>query len=352
MAHRPPPVEAARSSSDAETTLAWIDRMVGARPPYARKMVDAIVGVGERLWDRNIGPVSRGVPRAELSPKVLRKLRFLTCNLYAAGALTSLLLSRRRPPLFAPLALTKHLAGLGPEPLAAITRLCFPALGRFVLRPECERVVAVGAFIAAIDHAFDHGLGQWAPAERGRRLHLILSGAWRPEDGFLRFVYELRGLMERGLDGPEQGRYQAALDQCHAWVDAEVASFTGVPDPRGLSHRMAGVEGTIAGIAFPLGDFLDEPARDWMLSASLFVQMFDDWVDREQDAADLRETPALTGVWRDVEVEAQWRRTVLGLEQLARASDLGRPAFVAVVRATYSEAMYAVMRAMVVGLAD
>jgi hypothetical protein len=77
----------------------------------------------------------------------------------------------------------------------------------------------------------------------------------------------------------------------------------GEPDPRGLGHRLAGVEGTIDGLLFPVADGGEGPRR-WMYDVSLFVQIMDDWLDAEADAALDRSTPVVTGEWTFADVEA------------------------------------------------
>ncbi|MCC6624016.1 MAG: hypothetical protein IT385_22355 [Deltaproteobacteria bacterium] len=328
------------------------DTLARERHPWARPVVDAIAAVGDRHWRRIVAPLVARAAGPDLGPKVVRKLRFLTCNLYSAGSLTALLLSGRRPRMLEPLVLVARLPSVDERALARVASLCLRALGRLALTRECERVVIVGAFIAAIDHAFDHALEHWSPAERGERMHALLRREWQPDRGLLGLVAALRERMEAGLDARARARFAPALAKCHAWVDAEVRSLTRAPDPAGLSHRLAGVDGTIAGIAFPLGEWLDARAVDWMIACSLFVQMFDDWVDRAQDAAAGRETPALTGAWTWASVESQWDVTVQGVAPIVRAVVAPRGPLADFATGVYVEAMYDVMRAMVVGIAD
>ena len=120
----------------------------------------------------------------------------------------------------------------------------------------------------------------------------------------------------------------------------------GEPDPSGLGHRLAGVEGTIDGLLFPVVRYAGEGARAWMYDVSLFVQVMDDWFDAEADARDRRDTPVTTGRWTLVDVAAAWHRSADGIETLVRASGLDSPRYVRFVRAAYVLMMHEVMEAM------
>src|SRR6185369_17421050 len=131
------------------------------------------------------------------------------------------------------------------------------------------------------------------------------------------------------------------------WIRAEVRAMSGVPDPEGLGHRRAGVEGTIDGLLFPVVRWAGEGARAWMYDVSMFVQVMDDWLDAEMDAASDRSTPVLAGAWRLAELEESWQRTIHGIEALVRAAGLGSPRYVRFVREAYVLMMHEVMEAMV-----
>jgi len=120
----------------------------------------------------------------------------------------------------------------------------------------------------------------------------------------------------------------------------------GEPDPRGLGHRLAGVEGTIDGLLFPVVRYAGEGARAWMYDVSLFVQVMDDWLDYEMDAASDRSTPVVTGEWTFADVASTWRKSVAGLEELVRSAGLTSPRYVCFIREAYVLMMHQVMEAM------
>jgi hypothetical protein len=140
--------------------------------------------------------------------------------------------------------------------------------------------------------------------------------------------------------------FERAMEHVTGWIRAEVRAMCGEPDPTGLGHRLAGVEGTIEGLLFPVARYADEGTRAWMVDVSLFVQVLDDWFDYEVDARSDRATPVTTGAWTFADVAATWRRTTAGIEALVRASGLSSPRYVRFVREAYVLMMHEVMVAM------
>ena len=120
----------------------------------------------------------------------------------------------------------------------------------------------------------------------------------------------------------------------------------GEPDPEGLGHRRAGVEGGIDGLLLPIVRYAGEGARTWMYDVSMYMQIMDDWLDAEIDAASQRSTPVLDGRWTFADVERSWARTVRGLEALVRAAGLRSPHYLRFVGEAYVFMMREVVDAM------
>ncbi len=219
-------------------------------------------------------------------------------------------------------------------------------MGRFAYADQHRRIALVSAFIVVVDHVLDHCMAD-APERRGPRLEAVIDGRVAPDTPELSLVRALAVAMGDGLDGrrPRGLRRRDGAGR-RGWIRAEVRAMRGEPDPQGLGHRLAGVEGTIDGLLFPVVRYAGEGARAWMYDVSMFVQLMDDWIDVEADARSDRPTPMVTGEWTFADVEASWRRTVAGIEALVRAAGLTSPRYVRFAREAYVLMMYDVMEAM------
>jgi hypothetical protein len=166
-----------------------------------------------------------------------------------------------------------------------------------------------------------------------------------PEQSLLRAIAAAMG---EGITDPrEQADFAAALGRVEEWIRAEMRALLGEPDPRGLGHRLAGVEGGIDGLLFPVIRWAGEGARRWAYDVSMFMQIADDWLDYDIDLRAGCVTPVTSGVWRFADVEAAWRRSVEGLESLVRAAGLTAPHYVRFLRDAYVLMIGEVLEAMI-----
>lgn len=333
-----------------------LEALMGEPPLWARIFADAVFSVVFRDYDRVIRPlIERYWPASldENAPEAKdgEKLRFLTCNLYAAAPYTALFCSPKRPFILGVAVWLGHLFNMSPATLGYFAKLALHVFGRFALESERRRIVLISAFIATIDHTFDHLMESDSPEERGRKIRALLANEYRPETGPLALCRAFLDEMQVNLRAEDRPAFEAAVNKCMEWCDSEVKGMTGVPDPLGLCHRLAGVEGTIDGLIFPVYRYAGENARQWMYSVSLFVQMMDDWIDYEKDMSDIRETPVITGKWTFADVEQQWHKTVEGIRELARSSGLDNDSYLDFVRGNYVFMMREVMQAMSRGTA-
>ncbi len=352
------PPETLASALSNDERIARLRAMVGASNPVVRPFTDAIRAVVFEKYDRYVLPLVQATWPSVLREPFGKKLRFLACNLYASAPYT-VLFCAPKPPL--PIALAVR-AGDGLRlPSAALSRagaLAVRLLGRVSLEQEHRRIILISAFIAAIDHAFDHCMEGIAPLERERRIKGLLAGTWDPREepdhekrAPLALTRALQVAMADGITGVDELVFDAALARVIEWVESEVKGMTGVPDPRGLGHRLAGVEGTIDGLVFPVHAWAGEGARQWMYGVSMYTQMIDDWIDFEDDSRDIRTTPVITGAWTFEAIEEKWRETVAGIEALARDGGATGEPYVAFLRDAYVAMINEVMEAMIVGLA-
>lgn len=362
LAHKPTHLRLVSAAPAEEKRLTGLMRrnrleaLMGEPPLWARIFADAVFSVVFRDYDRVVRPlIARYWPASldEAAPegKDGKKLRFLACNLYAAAPYTALFCSPKRPFVLGIAVRLGRLFDMSPATLGYFAKLALYAFGRVALASERRRIVLISAFIATIDHTFDHLMSDDTPEERGRKIRGLLEGGYRPEHGPLALCRAFLDAMQEDLRADDRPAFAAAVEKCVEWCDSEVKGMTGVPDPLGLCHRLAGVEGTIDGLIFPVYRYAGENARQWMYGVSLFVQMMDDWIDYEKDMSDIRETPVITGKWTFADVEAQWRETVEGICELARSSGLDNESYLAFVRGNYVFMMREVMQAMSRGTA-
>jgi hypothetical protein len=304
-----------------------------------------------RHYDRFVMPLIRNHWPAVLNQPFGTKLRLAACNLYASAPYTVLFCAPNRPLV---IKLVTDVANFLPLPFAVLgygTRAAMAVLGRVTLAAEHRRIILVAAFIATIDHALDHCMTD-PPEERGRKLKGLLDGSYEPETPELKLTRALQLAMSHGLAGWERGPFERAMSKLKDWVDAEVAGMTGVVDSSGLGHRVAGVEGTIDGLLFPVHRYAGEGARRWMYNVSMFTQMMDDYIDLEKDIEEGRNTPVLSGDWTFDDIASMWRQTITGIEELTRAGGLTARHYIRFIREAYVLMMCEVLEGMASGIAD
>ena len=346
---------------DETTRISALRELLGRPNEDVRPFVDAIREVVFAGYARHVVPLIHAHwPQAldARSPDAAAgtKLKFLACNLYASAPYTVLFCSERRPWMIGCAVSLGGFLGLTPSALSSTGAVAMKLLGRFCAQGEQRRIVLIAAFIATIDHAFDHCLEGVPPHERERRMKGLLDGTWLPDEGAahagpFRLTRALQTAMAEGIEGEDKRVFEAALARVVEWVESEVKSMTGIVDPAGLCWRTAGVEGTIDGLVFPVHRYAGPGARAWMYGVSLFVQIMDDWIDAEKDRRDIRPTPVLTGRWTLTSIVTSWDETVAGIEKLARESGLVHDGYRVFVRDSYQLMIHEVMEAMCRGTA-
>ena len=328
---------------------------MGTPDRSVRHLALAIRSTAHRHFDSHVDPlVLASWPGLKGQP-FYQKLRIGACDLYASAPYTALFCAPRRPLLIRAVTGLGNRLPLSSSALALLGRGAMEVIGRFAYPREHRRIVLISAFIVVVDHVFDHCMRE-APEERGEKLLAVIDG--RPWEGRalgpdahegerpLSLVRALASAMGERLEADERVAFEAAMVRVREWIRAEVRAMLGLPDPLGLGHRLAGVEGTIDGLLFPVVRFAGEGARTWMYDVSMFVQVMDDWLDYEIDIASNRPTPVTTGDWTFTDVERTWRKTITGIEELVRAGGLDSPRYVRFVREAYVLMMHEVMEAM------
>lgn len=335
-----PPPPRAVTMTDAERA-AVVRQILGTVDNALKPFPDGIRKVVFERHDRFVRPLIDKHWPESLQERAGQKLRFLTCNLYATAPYT-VLFSAPNPPW--PVALSRVVGSglrLHPAILSGLAGLTARAVGTILPESTERRILVTAAFIATIDHVYDHCFDGVEPRERGRRMHGLLDGSWAPDAttphaGAFRLVRALHDAMADGIDNDEdRAQLARALSTLREYIDAEVKAMTGVPDPSGRAWRMAGVRGTIDGLVFPVWRFCGEQARRWMYDVSLFVQVLDDFLDAARDVHDIRPTPILSGAWDETTLQQIWQQTIDGIVGLAKDSGITDDNWIQLVRETY-----------------
>lgn len=331
--------------------IAELRTLLGRADPSVEQLAVGIRELTSRQYERHVMPLIVKHWPAVLDDPFATKLRLAACDLYASAPYTVLFCAPNRPlsvGLITDVAnrfrVPNMILGLG-------SRAAVNVLGRVTLQEQHRRIILIAAFIATVDHTFDHCMAD-EPQERGRKLHALLDGNWEPDTPPLALTRALRVEMARNLPPREELHFERALGRLKDWVDSEVAGMTGSVDPTGLGHRLAGIQGTIDGLLFPIYHYAGEGARKWMYDVSLFVQMMDDYIDLERDTADGRLTPVISGEWAFDDIAATWHKTVGGIELLVREGGLSAPHYVRFIREAYVLMLTEVLEGMASGLAD
>lgn len=323
-------------------------RLVGDADPSVRALTEGLRALTSRSYNRWVMPLIQAHwPALESDPFAL-KLRLATCNLYGSAPYMVLLCAPHRPLFFQAVSRVANALPLPPRTLAPLGRAALAVLERLQgYEATHRRIILVAAFVATIDHCFDHLMDE-PPAERGRLIKQLIDGHWQPDSPPQRLARALRDEMGRDLAVHERQPFADAMRTLHAWVDSEVASLLGQDDPTGLGHRLAGIEGVIDGLLVPVKHYAGDDARAWMVDVSLFVQMMDDWIDLEGDLETGFRTPVVLGQWTYDDIATAWRRTLQGLERLIRNAGLTSPHYVALLRESY----IMMLQEVVEGMAD
>ncbi len=298
-----------------------------------------------RHFDAHVVPLVEREWPALMRSSFSAKLRIGTCDLYASAPYTALFCSEARPPLVRAVTAVANGLPLSPATLSLLGRGAMEVIGRLDYGGAHRRIVIVAAFIVVVDHVFDHCMTEPAEA-RGAKLLDVMDGRRAPDSDPLRLVRALVLAMGNGLGPRDQIAFDAAMERVRGWIRAEVRAMAGEADPSGLGHRLAGVEGTIEGLLFPVARYASDGTRRWMVDVSMFVQVMDDWLDYELDLDSGRPTPVTTGVWTLADVSASWEKTLSGIVLVVRAAGLSSPHYVALVRESYVLMMHEVMEAM------
>ena len=144
---------------------------------------------------------------------------------------------------------------------------------------------------------------------------------------------------------------------------AEGRAVRQLPDPTGMGHRSAGIDGVLKGMWYVMGPLMGLQAglsqfekdqwnreQQWMADTTLLMQMIDDWVDQDEDR-DLRLTPVVTGDWTLDAASDRFEKTIRDLDSLFDASGIRAPVLKAILSDLYRDYLHSAIDAMRSGVA-
>ena len=325
--------------------VAAVRALMGPADSSVRPATLGIRAIPRRNFNTYVEPLIDATWPAVRHEPFYEKLRIGACDLYASAPYTVLFCATNAPLV---VRLLTAVGGRLPVPmwaLAQLGRAGTQLIGRVALRGQHKNIVLVAAFIMVVDHVLDQCM-QEPPAERGRLLEAVIQGSLQPWTPELRLTRALAVAMAEGLKGPERAAFDVALGELFAWIHAEVRAMAGAPDPLGFGHHLPGIEGGIDGLLAPLARYASPAIRAWMVDVAMFMQVMDDYLDFEHDAASDRATPVTTGQWTFENVASTWKETIRGLEALVCASGHATVRWVRFIREIYVLMMIDVMEAM------
>ena len=325
--------------------VAAVRALMGTGDSSVRHVAHGIRAITRRSFDRHVVPLIDEHWPAMRGEPFYEKLRIGACDLYASAPYTVLFCSPRRPTIVRAVTAAGSLLPLPFKLLSLLGRGAMWAVGRFAMRSQHRRIVQIASFIMIVDHVLDHRMTE-PPAERGRLLEAVIRGQARPSSPELTLTRALAVAMAEGLEDDERRAFEAAMQRLFDWIHAEVRAMRGEPDPLGLGHHLAGIEGGIDGLMSPLVRYASDEIRRWMYDVSMFMQIMDDYLDFEIDLASNRSTPVVTGDWSFAHVESSWRKTLEGIESLVRSAGIASARVGRFVREAYVLMMLEVMEAM------
>jgi hypothetical protein len=316
------PVPSLAERQQAVLRLFGDDALAPGLPSFRAVLVHEV----ERLFDALVLPTVRACwPDVDQSPFLPKwKAGYV---LYCGLGLSTIVCSRGRPALVDVASRALRAIGAGEDTIVGAARVAIPVVFRVLERRLCERAALGAAWILVLDEALDdddrHHHGD--VGDRAAALRRALRGdADEGASVALRTSAAMaRALRARCGDADDHAALDDVIRHVEAWIDGEVASVAGVPDPTGTSFRMAGVAGSMEILLWAVRRYAGDVERDFLYRIAELGQMADDWLDIDKDRAQGRVTPATTGIWTIDDMARVFARAGARLDDLA--SQAGEP---------------------------
>jgi hypothetical protein len=292
-----PPVLAVPSLAQRQQAVLSLfgdDALAPGLPSFRAVLVHEV----ERLFEALVLPLVRACwPDVDQSPFLPKwKAGYV---LYCGLGLSTIVCSRRRPALVR--VASRGLRAVGASEVAVVgaARVAIPVVFRLLEKRLCERAALGAAWILVLDEALDDDHGGGDVGDRAAALRRALRGECEAHASVaLRTSATLaHALRARCDDAADHAALDDVIAHVEAWIDGEVASVAGVPDPTGTSFRMAGVAGSMEILLWAVRRYAGDVEREFLYRIAELGQIADDWLDIDKDRAQGRTTPATTGVW-------------------------------------------------------
>lgn len=307
------------------------DALAPGLPSFRAVLVHEV----ERLFEALVLPLVRGCwPDVDQSPFLPKwKAGYI---LYCGLGLSTIVCSRRRPALVDVASRGLRAVGASEATIVGAARVAIPVLFRVLERRLCERAALGAAWILVLDEALDDDHGGGDVGDRAAALRRALRGACDDDASVaLRTSAAMaRALRARCLDADDHAALDDVIGAVEAWIEGEVASVAGAPDPTGTSCRMAGVAGSMEILLWGVRRYAGDVEREFLYRIAELGQIADDWLDIDKDRAQGRTTPATTGVWTIDDMARVFARAGALLDALAQQAGepLGGPFHALLVR--------------------
>lgn len=311
---KPAPVPSLVERQQAVLHLFGDDALAPGLPSFRAVLVHEV----ERLFDALVLPMVRACwPDVDQSPFLPKwKAGYV---LYCGLGLSTIVCSRRRPTLVDVSSRGLRAVGAGETAIVGAARLAIPVVFRALERRLCERAAIGAAWILVLDEALDDDHGGGDVGGRAAALRRALRGECEDDASVaLRTAAAMaRALRSRCIDADDHAALDEVIHHGEAWIDAEVASVAGIPDPTGTSFRMAGVAGSMEILLWGVRRYAGDVEREFLYRIAELGQIADDWLDIDKDRAQGRTTPATTGVWTIEDMARVFTRAGALLDTLA-----------------------------------
>jgi hypothetical protein len=278
----------------------------------------------ERLFDSLVLPTVRACwPHVDQSPFLTKwKAGYI---LYCGLGLSTIVCSRRRPRLVDLASRGLRAMSASESVIVGAAHVAIPVVFRVLERRLCERAALGAAWILVLDEALDDddddddGHGGDDVETRASELRRALRGECTDTASVAlqTSAAMARALRQRCDDADDHAALDDVIAHIEAWIDGEVASVAGVPDPTGTSFRMAGVAGSMEVLLWAVRRYAGDVEREFLCRIAELGQIADDWLDIDKDEAQGRMTPATTGAWTIDDMARVFARAGGLLDELA-----------------------------------
>ena len=310
----PRPVPSLIERQQAVLRLFGDDALSPGLPSFRAVLVREV----ERLFDSLVLPTVRACwPDIGQSPFLTKwKAGYI---LYCGLGLSTIVCSRRRPGLVDLASRGLRAMDASESVIVGAAHVAIPVVFRFLERRLCERAALGAAWILVLDEALDDDHGGGDVEARATDLRRALRGecADNASVALRTSAAMARALRERCDDAGDRAAFEDVIAHIEAWIDGEVASVAGIPDPTGTSFRMAGVAGSMEVLLWAVRRYAGDVEREFLCRIAELGQMADDWLDIDKDEAQGRVTPATTGAWTIGDMARVYARAGVFLDDLA-----------------------------------